>query len=49
MKGVAGGGNSSFGDGVEGGLRVAGASQHPGQIARLGTPVTLFGGQMRLD
>ena len=37
------------GDGIERGLRVAGAGQHPGEIASLGPPVALVDMQVRLD
>ena len=37
------------GDGIERGLRVARAGQHPGEIAGLGPPAALVGLQMRLD
>ena len=37
------------GEGIERRLRVAGAGQHPGEIAGLGPPAAVFGVQKRLD
>ena len=37
------------GDGIERGLGVAGAGQHPGEIAGLGPPAPLVGFEVRLD